>query len=88
MKIPTKIQRLVSLGWLRPEEQSKTERWTSSNALQRRKRPTQDHFADAVVDADDGQGAESNARVAEGKWDQDVAGNHAVHFVTNVLGHR
>ena len=48
----------------------------------------QDHFADAVVDADDGQGAESNAQVAEGKWDQDVAGNHGVHFVTSVLGHR
>ena len=46
----------------------------------------QDHFADADVDANNGQVAESNARVAGGMWDQDVAGNHAVHFVTSVLG--
>ena len=44
------------------------------------------HFAHAVVDAGEDQGAESYAQVAVGKWDQYVAGNPDARYVIDVHG--
>ena len=87
MKNPIKILRRASLGSKGPKEQSELKQQTPARAaLQCRSSATQDHFAHAVVDAGEGQGAESNAQVAAGMWDRDVAGNLGAHYVISAHG--